>query len=166
MTVTHSANAHRSIPCHPALAYRIDETGEVVVLPKLTTELPGGFTGYYQRTFDDCLRCAVATCLQVPYEELDISEQSPRETVQGPLLRFCKENRLELRGVDRDDPPNGPYLAISHPLMPDPIVHTFCRMGSDVFFNPWNFRRLDGSLYGAAGGDRMAYGYSLHRKDP
>lgn len=45
--------------------------GIPAVLPELTTPLPDGRVGYFQRNQHDCLRAAVATATQVPYDEVN-----------------------------------------------------------------------------------------------
>lgn len=50
-----------------------------VELPELTTALPDGSVGVYQRRQDDCMRAALATCLAISYEEAPDWEARPED---------------------------------------------------------------------------------------
>ena len=119
--------------------------------------------GYYQRTFGDCLRCAVATCLQMDYE----TSKSPttRPTHLPKLEGFARHRGLELRVHPVDEPPDHPWIAVTRPFEHggEWLQHVYVRNGAEPYFNPWHFRRLDGSLYGAAYA-APEIGFSLHRK--
>jgi hypothetical protein len=150
----------------PASAWQLED-GSVVVAPELTVDLPGGLTGHYQRDFYDCLRASVATCLGWSYEETDVPDQREGESESGPLLAFAARHRLRVSAHSPDEAPDHPWVAFSprFPAWPLPgpdLVHIFVAKGSEVFFDPWNFRRPDGSPYPDQSVTEIAYGFSLH----
>jgi hypothetical protein len=152
---------------HPASAWQLED-GSVVVAPELTTELPGGLTGHFQRTIDDCMRASVATLLQWDYDDVDIREQA-EESMHRPLVEFAKRHRITLSGVAAEEPPDGLWIAISpafnaEPNPEPPMHHVFVARGAEVFFCPWNFRRPDGTPYPEdepQAARTAAYGYQL-----
>jgi hypothetical protein len=51
-------------------SFTVEVDGVTMTLPRLRCRLPDGRLGWYQRGRDDCLKAAVATCLQHPYDDL------------------------------------------------------------------------------------------------
>lgn len=70
----------------PELRTEID--GIPAVLRRLTIPFSDGRTGYYQRTRLDCLRAAVATACQVPYEQVPDMTDSSELIAWGVPLGF------------------------------------------------------------------------------
>jgi hypothetical protein len=152
----------------PISAWQFDD-GSVVVLPELTTDLPDGMTGYYERDFYDCLHCSVATLLQMPYEEITgLKEEGEAATL---LARFARDSGLELRAHPADEPPDHLWIGVSYPFphkQDGHVRHAYVMSGSELFFNPSGWRYPDGSPFIGVGGTafRTEYGFSLHRKEP
>jgi hypothetical protein len=108
------------------------------LLPKLSCELPNGATGYYQRQHDDCLRAALATVLQVPYEEVpDFRGDGPGThadelACEEAQWEWARSLGLRLRIANR--PPKGvdTFLAVS-PAGEDRFRHVLAVVAGHVF---------------------------------
>jgi hypothetical protein len=132
--------------------------GRRVVLDELTAALPGGRTGYYQRSQTDCLQAAAATCLQVPYEDLE----GIRHYLD--LYIFAAQREMSIRFHRHDELPPTPDLWIA--LTPkfagyNGARHTVVGEGEREFFDPasgWRFE--DGTR--PPGADEIDIGISFH----
>lgn len=155
---------------HPAVAYRVDEDGHVPggiwVLPELTCELPGIGVGYFQRSMYDCVRAAVATVTQIPYEGAAIPDGAEvGRGVPAGLLPFLGEHCLgfSYHPTLSDVPADVLAVALTPPL-PEAggDCHTYVTRGPEIVFDPWAFVRTDGSP-AVPGGASLppAYAYSF-----
>lgn len=90
------------------------------LLPRQTCRLASGAVGYFQRRQDDCAHAALATVLQVPYEDVpDFNAEHRGQTFADELARTVAEwewcSALGLRTRYASRPPNG--------------IETFCAVG-------------------------------------
>jgi len=128
-----------------ALAYSLKDDG-IVVLPELTADLGNGLTGYYQQEPNaGCLRAALATALQEPYEDIHLASDRWPEALF--VFAFGRGMEAERRHLV-DGPPELLWVIATPPL---PEVggdrHVLVGKGSEVCFDTWGWRRADGSPY-------------------
>jgi hypothetical protein len=112
-------------------------------LPHLRVRLRDGRIGWYQRSQFDCLRAAVATATQIPYDEIDLGEQTLRE-----LYRWAEARGLRVEMHLTDPPIDRPVWIGFTPVDPDwGMRHTAVGAYERVIFAP-------GSGFVFAGGVR------------
>jgi hypothetical protein len=129
--------------------------GNRAVLPRLTCSLPGGRVGHFQRSFEDCGRAAVATALQLPYEDVPESAQTP-----AGLLPWALERGLMVDFHERELPVDAEtWIAVTAPLIEnDPSSrHVLVMERGEILFDPgsgfvfpegWRRDPLPGIEYG------------------
>lgn len=107
------------------------------LLPHLTCELPDGRTGHYQRRQDDCMGAALATCLQVAYEDVPDQSAAPGTYADDvaswtALSEWVRDRGMRLRFHNR--PPEGcqAYIAVG-PAGEDRYRHVFVVVGDHIF---------------------------------
>lgn len=134
---------------HPKAAYRVNDSptvpGGIWIVPEFTCEMPFG-TGYFQREMSDCLRAALATITQIPYERIPATGRRP---IKDELSRFAMEFCFTLSYVDSlaKGPSDTLWLALSdRAACIEGDIHTYVALGSEIVFDPWDFRRPGGEF--------------------
>lgn len=146
---------------HPARAMKVGE--DIWVLPELTTQLPGGLTGYFMRHHRDCSRASVATVLKRPYEEVP---EMPRFS---EVIAWATEQGLVPLPVHPHlPPPLGPeptelWVAISEEIEDSGETHSRVARGSKVIFDPDGWVSL-GADRGPAPNWPVTHGYRFQQK--
>ena len=114
--------------------------GVQATLAEVSVPLPNGEVGYYQRSQFDCLKAAVATAVQVPYDDL------PEIPNLGALHAWADAEGFT---VNLHFPPDVPdrerrWIGVS-PLLPAyGARHTVVGSYRDAYFDPssgWRFER-------------------------
>ncbi len=121
-----------------------DEAGQEITLtatlPHLTTQLPDGRIGYFQRCELDCLRAAVATLTQTPYDDLEALEHPgpPIGDVSGERLTGAFHEWAFERGERvrfHRETPSGFAIGIAPTPVPR-MNHTVVIRDGRLYFNP------------------------------
>lgn len=102
--------------------------GVPATLPWLRTLRSDGSIGWYQRSRYDCMRAAVATYMQIRYD--DIGDDL---TNTDRLYQWAAACGLRVR--IHDELPDGPWIGVS-PAGDDGLRHTVVGNGSRVVFDP------------------------------
>jgi hypothetical protein len=108
-----------------------------VQLPELTTELPDGSTGVYQRRQGDCLQAAIATVEQIDYEaafdwEADPTGGRAAELREWDALAKWASDRGRRLAFHDDLPEDIDYIAVGAGWK-DGFRHVAVVMGGWVF---------------------------------
>lgn len=132
--------------------------GQRAVLRELTTRLPDGDTGYYQRSTTDCLRAAVATTLQLAYSCL------PDFRDEVELDHWALDNGLRLWHVGPHVLTDTEWGARRWIGMSEPyeggVRHTLVMAFGAVYFDPASGWEFEGGLR-ASPVERLEYGLVL-----
>jgi len=106
-------------------------------LPRLTRDLPDGRVGYFQRSQFDCMRAAVATLLQIDYEQVPDPDHLGPGTYADELDRWARWGEWAASQGHRirfhNKPPEGAdYIALS-PAGEDRYRHVLTVLAGHVF---------------------------------
>lgn len=149
----------------------IDLPEDELVLTAETIALEDGATGYYQRNFNDCLRAAVATATQIPYDEVLDTEPRDGNGGQGAVVRGHQElcEWAADRGLRVEvlvDPPidnEQRWVGIT-PRGEDGYRHTIVIRYGGIYFDPASgFETPDGTEIATT--REIEYGIAFHPRE-
>jgi hypothetical protein len=117
-----------------------------LTLSEPTSRLSDGTVGYHMRRADDCWRAAIATCLQIPMDDLPDphiderlaageSVESVDETAWTDMCRCLRQHGLTM--TKHAAPPVGSPRWIGIVPVPRPFAsHSLVMAGKKVLFDP------------------------------
>lgn len=139
-----------------------------VDLPELTKTFPDGCVGWYQRRQDDCLRAAVATCTQTPYEDVPDWTTKPgthADELCGwvALSEWAVSIGRRLEFHNGLPPDADSYVTVS-PDLGNRYRHVNCVLG-DQLFEPGSGLRLPAFLK-LQPTTKVEFSLTFERRDP
>ena len=109
--------------------------GVPATLPWLRTLRADGSIGWYQRTRTDCMRAAVATLLEIGYDDIGDDLASTDR-----LHQWAADRGLRVR-FHTEELPDEPWIGVT-PAGDDDLRHTVVGYGQRIVFDPasgWMF---------------------------
>lgn len=147
----------------------LDLPEDELTLPEETTVLEDGAVGYYQRNMNDCLRAAIATAVQIPYEDVPDTEptgaggQGEWLQVYSRLWEWAAGQGIRLEFHTFPPICEAPWVGVT-PRGDDGYRHTIVIANGQLYFDPASgFETPDGTQIATT--REVEYGITFTRKE-